>query len=139
MKENSRLYYSTYVDYFYDHDFMDELGAAQDMTFAEANDVRISFYKLMHSFPVIGAFSNIAVYNIILLYLILFSIKNKIRGFFWITFPAILDDLVVVAGPAIYDNIRYALPVVYVIPIITAYFIYLCTNEDRNVVIDTEK
>lgn len=139
MKENSRLYYSTYVDYFYDHDFMDELGAAQDMTFAEANDVRISFYKLMHSFPVIGAFSNIAVYNIILLYLILFSIKNKIRGFFWITFPAILDDLVVVAGPAIYDNIRYALPVVYAIPIITAYFIYLCTNEDRNVVIDTEK
>jgi len=121
---NSRFYYSTYVDYFYDHSFMDEMGAAQEMTFAKVNDARIALYELLHSLPVTGAFSNIAVYNIVILYLVLFCIKDKNRGFLWIMVPIGLCDLIVLAGPAIYDNVRYALPVVYSVPITVAYYIY---------------
>ena len=124
-KENIRLYYSTYVDYFYDHAFQDELGAAKSMTFSRANDCRISAYKFVNKLPIIGLFSNIAVYNIIMIYLIVFSIYDKKREFLWITIPVILSDLVVVAGPAIYDNIRYALPVVYAMPLVVAYFLYV--------------
>ena len=124
-KENIRLYYSTYVDYFYDHAFQDELGAAKSMTFSRANDCRISAYKFVNKLPIIGLFSNIAVYNIIMIYLIIFSIYDKKREFLWITIPVILSDLVVVAGPAIYDNIRYALPVVYAMPLVLAYFLYV--------------
>ena len=124
-KENIRLYYSTYVDYFYDHAFQDELGAAQSMTFLRANDCRISAYKLVTALPVIGMFSNIAVYNIILIYLIVFAIHDKRKDFLWITVPVILSDLVVVAGPAIYDNIRYALPIVYAMPLVAAYFLHI--------------
>ena len=124
-KENIRLYYSTYVDYFYDHAFQDELGAAKSMTFSRANDCRISAYKFVNKLPIIGLFSNIAVYNIIMIYLIVFSIYDKKREFLWITIPVILSDLVVVAGPAIYDNIRYALPVVYAMPLVVAYFMYV--------------
>ena len=124
-KENIRLYYSTYVDYFYDHAFQDELGAAKSMTFSRANDCRISAYKFVNKLPIIGLFSNIAVYNIIMIYLIVFSIYDKKREFLWITIPVILSDLVVVAGPAIYDNIRYALPVVYAMPLVLAYFLYV--------------
>ncbi|MDE7266850.1 MAG: glycosyltransferase family 39 protein [Lachnospiraceae bacterium] len=122
-RENSRFYYSTYVDYFYDHDFMDEMGAAQEMTFSNANAARIELYKLLHSMPITGAFSNIAVYNIVIMYMILFAICDKKRGALWILIPIILSDLVVLAGPAIYDNIRYALPVVYSVPLALAYFI----------------
>lgn len=125
-KENIRLYYSTYVDYFYDHAFQDELGAAKSMTFSRANDCRISAYKFVNKLPIVGLFSNIAVYNIIMIYLIVFSIYDKKREFLWITIPVILSDLVVVAGPAIYDNIRYALPVVYAMPLVVAYFLYVC-------------
>jgi hypothetical protein len=128
-KENSRFYYSTYVDYFYDHDFMDELGAAQNMTFDKANNVRIEFYKLLNSFPLTGMFSNLAVYNIILSYLIIFAIKDKKKGFLWITIPIVLSDLVIIAGPAIYDNIRYSLPVIYMMPLAVAYFIYIHNKE----------
>ena len=124
-KENIRLYYSTYVDYFYDHAFQDELGAAKSMTFSRANDCRISAYKFVNKLPIIGLFSNIAVYNIIMIYLIIFSIYDKKKEFLWITIPVILSDLVVVAGPAIYDNIRYALPVVYAMPLVVAYFLYV--------------
>lgn len=123
-KENIRLYYSTYVDYFYDHAFQDELGAAKSMTFSRANDCRISAYKFVNKLPIIGLFSNIAVYNIVMIYLMVFSIHDKIKKFLWITIPVILSDLVVVAGPAIYDNIRYALPVVYAMPLVVTHFLY---------------
>lgn len=132
-KENSRLYYSTYVDYFYDHDFMDEMGAAKSMTFVEANDTRISIYKLLHALPISGLFSNIAFYNIILMYMIVFAIHDKRKEFLWITVPVILSDLVVVAGPAIYDNIRYALPVVYAMPLVIAYFLYIYRNKEQEI------
>ena len=95
------------------------------MTFSRANDCRISAYKFVNKLPIIGLFSNIAVYNIIMIYLIVFSIYDKKREFLWITIPVILSDLVVVAGPAIYDNIRYALPVVYAMPLVVAYFMYV--------------
>ncbi len=124
-KENIRLYYSTYVDYFYDHAFQDELGATKSMTFSRANDCRISAYKFVNKLPIIGLFSNIAVYNIIMIYLIIFSIYDKKKEFLWITIPVILSDLVVIAGPAIYDNVRYALPVVYAMPLVVAYFLYV--------------
>lgn len=131
-KVNSRFYYSTYVDYFYDHDFMDEVGAAKEMTFPKANDARIELYKLLHSLPITGAFSNIAVYNIIFIYLIIFCIIDKKKSFLWMILPIGLSDLVVLAGPAIYDNIRYALPIVYTIPLAVAYFIYISHTEVKN-------
>jgi hypothetical protein len=128
-KENSRLYYSTYVDYFYDHDFMNELSSEQEMTFAKANDVRIEFYKLLNEFPITGMFSNLAVYNILLAYLIIFAIKDKKKGFLRMTVPVVLSDLVVLAGPAIYDNIRYSLPVIYMMPLVVAYYIHIYNKE----------
>ena len=128
---NSRFYYSTYVDYFYDHDFMDEMGAAQEMTFSDANNARIELYKLLHSLPITGAFSNIAVYNIIVVYLMIFCITDRKKDFLWILLPIVLSDLVVLAGPAIYDNIRYALPVVYAVPLALTYFIYISRADKR--------
>ncbi len=104
---------------------MDEVGAAKEMTFAKANKARIELYKLLHSLPITGAFSNIAVYNIIFIFLIVFCILDKKKGFLWIILPIGLSDLVVLAGPAIYDNVRYALPVVYTVPLALAYYIYV--------------
>lgn len=124
-KVNSRFYDSTYVDYFYDHAFMDEVGAAREMTFANANKARIELYKLLHSLPITGAFSNIAVYNIIFVFLIIFCFVDKKKDFLWIVLLIGLSDLVVLAGPAIYDNVRYALPVVYSVPLALAYYIYI--------------
>lgn len=131
MKENIRLYYSTYVDYFYDHAFMDEMGAAQEMTFPRANDTRISGYKFLQMMPITGVFSDLAVYNILLMYLIIFAIHEKRKGFLWITLPVILSDFIVVAGPAIYDNIRYALPVMYPMPLVVAFYLYICREKDK--------
>jgi hypothetical protein len=98
------------------------------MTFAKANDVRIEFYRLLNTLPLTGVFSNLAVYNIILAYLIIFAIKDSKREFLWITIPIVVSDLVILAGPAIYDNIRYALPVIYMMPLAVAYFLYVHDN-----------
>lgn len=75
--------------------------------------------------PITGVFSSLPVYNIILIYLMLFTLHDRRKGFLWITIPVISSDLIVVAGPAIYDNIRYALTIIYSMPLVVAYYLYV--------------
>lgn len=124
MKENIKLYDSTYVDYFWYPEYLDMKGAAKEMTFEAANSTRISIYKLLHALPISGIMSSQAVYNIILILLIAFAIKYKLLKFLWITIPVTVCNLTVLAGPVIYENVRYALPIIYLMPLVTAYFVY---------------
>ena len=62
---------------------------------------------------------------ILLLYLIVYAIHDKKKNYFGVVFPVIISNLVVIAGPCIYDNIRYALPIIYAMPVVTAYFMYI--------------
>ncbi|MDE6054287.1 MAG: hypothetical protein K2G55_11095, partial [Lachnospiraceae bacterium] len=64
-------------------------------------------------------------------YLMIFCITDRKKDFLWILLPIVLSDLVVLAGPAIYDNIRYALPVVYAVPLALTYFIYISRADKR--------
>lgn len=125
MQENIRLYPNTYVDYFWSHEFMDSVGAQKEMTFEKANQAALSWYRLLQVFPITGIMSCLGVYNLLLLYMIFFAIHDRLKNCWGILFPIIISDLVVVAGPCIYDNIRYALPVVYMIPVALSYFIYI--------------
>ena len=42
----------------------------------------------------------------------------------WIIIPEMVNVLIIIAGPVIFENIRYALPVVYTMPVVIAYFVY---------------
>ena len=130
MQENIRLYPNAYVDYFWDHDFMDKVGTQQVMTFDSVNETRLSYYKWLQVFPITGAMSCLGIYNTILLYLIIYAIHDKKKNYFGVIFPVIISDLVVIAGPCIYDNIRYALPVIYAMPVVIAYFMFIYKRND---------
>lgn len=125
MQENIRLYTDAYVDYFWDHDFMDKVGTQQIMTFEGLNETRQSYYKFLQVFPITGAMSCLGIYNTILLYLIIYAIHDKKKNYLGMILPVVISDLVVIAGPCIYDNIRYALPVIYSMPVVIAYFIFI--------------
>lgn len=131
MQENIRLYPNAYVDYFWDHDFLDKIGVQKDMTFEKMNQTRLSYYQWLQVFPITGVMSCLGVYNILLLYLIVYAIHDKKKNYFGVVFPVIISNLVVIAGPCIYDNIRYALPIIYAMPVVTAYFMYIYTERNN--------
>lgn len=129
MQENLRIYDSAYVPYFWNTEYLDQIGIEKDMVYKEANDCRVSSYKLLGVGPVTGALSNLAVYVMVFLYLIIFAIYKKMWKFIWIIIPQMVNILIIIAGPVIFENIRYALPVAYTMPMIMAYFVYVYRQE----------
>ena len=124
MQENLRIYDSAYVPYFWNTEYLDQIGIEKDMAYERANDCRVSWYKLLGVAPITGALSSLAVYVIVFLYLIAFAIYKKMWKFMWIIIPEMVNVLIIIAGPVIFENIRYALPVVYTMPVVIAYFVY---------------
>ncbi len=82
-----------------------------------------NFYILMFHTPIAGFFSLIAVYNLVLLYILMYAAYNRMHSMWIAAAPLIISDLVVVAGPLVHP--RYVLPVMYSIPIVVAVFLYV--------------
>lgn len=81
--------------------------------------------KSLFSLPVIGMFSHVAFYNLILFALIIFSYYHKMNRFLILCVPILLSDIVVVLAPVIQFSPRYAFPIIYSVPVMVAYFLYL--------------
>lgn len=70
--------------------------------------------------PGIGMLSNIGFYNIILLFIIIYAVKERCRQVLVLTMPLILSNLIIVAAP--YVGPRYAFPVMYSMPCVIALY-----------------
>lgn len=126
--ENNMIFYETvppYGDYVLADELIGELGVSG----VEAlQNYRNTLYALQLSFfslPIIGMFSHPALYCILLIFLIVFAIYRKLWHLIVIMFPLVLSAVIVVLAPAIQLNARYAFPIIYAMPIIVAYYIYL--------------
>lgn len=71
--------------------------------------------------PVIGMFSNVGFYNILLLFLVLYAIREKCFKTLILTAPLLLTILIVIAAP--YVGPRYVFPVIYSMPGVIAFYI----------------
>lgn len=71
--------------------------------------------------PVIGMFSNVGFYNLLLLFLIIYALREKCFKTVIMAVPLLFTDLVVVAAP--YVGPRYVFPVIYSMPCIIAFYI----------------
>ena len=72
-------------------------------------------------FPAIGMFSNVGFYNLLLLFLVLYAIREKCFKTLILAAPLLLTDLIVIAAP--YVGPRYAFPVIYSMPCVIAFYI----------------
>lgn len=116
-----------------DEDWFGEAGEkVQD--FLELSDVEpiaslkpllLYFYTMCLYLPGLNVLSHIAFYMILLICLTLFVFYKK--RFLWLlaSLPLWLTAVIVVLAPGIQDNPRYAFPIMYAMPIILAYYIYL--------------
>lgn len=72
--------------------------------------------------PILGMTSNIAFYNILLIFLMIFALKHKIGKVILLMIPLLMGDLIIVAAP--YVSPRYMLPIMYSMPLVLALYIY---------------
>lgn len=77
--------------------------------------------------PVIRLFNSMAVYMVLMIMMLLIAIKDRRHRELLYFVPLILSVLVIIAGPVISGNQRYALPIVYSMPVLIG--VYYGTRE----------
>lgn len=78
--------------------------------------------------PGIGMLSNVGFYNLLLLFVILYAIKERYTQVLMMTVPLMLSVLIVVAAP--YVGPRYDFPIMYSMPCIIA--LYMTQKREKN-------
>lgn len=127
--ENKTVYVGLGFGYHYKEDVVQRTGISQPETLATERNVLEQWFNLMYSSPVIGMVSHTAPYTIIAFFLCLMAVVRKKYAFLMAAMPVLMTALGLVLAPAITANPRYAFPIVYAIPALTAYFIWLCRKK----------
>lgn len=123
--ENTLIYSSTILSRDSCLQLREELNIYEVDTIQSVERITNIINNSLFSLPVIGMFSHIAFYNLILFALIIFSYSHKMNRFLILCVPILLSDIVVVLAPVIQFSPRYAFPIIYSVPVMVAYFLYL--------------
>ena len=90
------------------------------------------YYTCLHCLPALGLLSNIGFMVLLLLALLAFSRAEKLRGFRLVALPSLITLVMCLFSPVIYLQSRYAFPLVYAMPIVTAAYWILRKNSIHN-------
>ncbi len=124
---NDALFSGTY--YVGQHLIREPLGVedVEDLEEVQANLGR--FYKLSFRLPGLNLLCSLALYATILLWLWAFAYHRRLYRWMLPALPVLLSLAVVIAAPVIQGHPRYAFPVIYTVPILLAYYMYLARPE----------
>lgn len=87
------------------------------------------FDYLMFFMPVIGLLSNLGFYNLVLFFILVFSVYKKYCIWLLASLPVWISNIIIIFAPCIKNHSRYGLPIIYSAPILIAFYIYL--NEEK--------
>lgn len=119
--------YTYFVDVVDDTEMGRELGeylnlhGVESGVFQGLTTVQELYVGSMLMVPVIGMFSNVGFYNLILIFVLLYAIRERCFKTLVLAVPLLFTDLIVVAAP--YVGPRYVFPVIYSIPCLIAFYI----------------
>ena len=85
-------------------------------------NVTVKLYSLLTTAPVIGMFSNVAFYVILMFVLLHFIRLEKNKRAFFVMLPAVISFLFVLLAPQIQGQPRYAFPIIYTMPLMIAFY-----------------
>ncbi len=123
--ENDRIYYQTYYEHY--KTIYPELEGFQEVVIEddEIQTTDAGFQKLLFSVPVIGLLCSLGFYNLVLIAVFIFAIYKKTFQWILLSIPLILSNAIIVLAPVIQGHPRYAFPIIYSMPIVIAYYLYL--------------
>lgn len=123
--ENDSIYDTTENGDEITKQFAKELGIHELPTIQKLDRWRTGFNKMLFTLPIFGLLSNIAFYNLILIYLCYASINKRVTEMIIILMPLLISDVIIFLAPVIIGHPRYAFPIVYSIPLVFTTFLYL--------------
>ncbi|SCW66787.1 hypothetical protein SAMN02910456_02486 [Ruminococcaceae bacterium YRB3002] len=91
----------------------------------DAKDVVIQICCALLATPIVSAFWNIAIDTIILVVIFMLSIIKRRPEKLYYLAPMLSTLLITIAGPVIYGHPRYMFPVVFAIPFVIVYELYI--------------
>lgn len=109
-------------------EFMEFIGLDMPEWVVRVSIAAVSFYGMLTRMPIIGVFSNVAFY-IMLMFVVMLFIRRDISRKEWFSLlPALLALAFVIMAPQIIEQPRYAFPIIYVMPTIVAYYVACINN-----------
>ena len=72
---------------------------------------------LSHKLPVLNLINNMAVYIMLLLVFVIFTLHKKNYSHLFSYLPLLISLLIIIAAPCIRGHVRYAYPIIYTFPI----------------------
>ena len=85
--------------------------------------IMVSYYALLSRLPVIGLLNNVAFYVMMLWTVTAFALKDKSKRVLMVLLPLWISFFIIIAAPQIQNQPRYAFPIIYSMPVVTAYYI----------------
>lgn len=95
-------------------------------------DKMYAFYQMCFEMPGLNLLSHPAFYNILLLWLCIFSIRKKLYSVLLTAMPLLLSLMIIILAPVIQGSPRYAFPIIYAFPYILSYYLYRDARNDTN-------
>lgn len=95
-------------------------------------DRMYAFYQMCFEVPGLNLLSHPAFYNILLLWLCVFSIKKRLYSVLLIAMPLLLSLIIIILAPVIQGHPRYAFPIIFTLPFILSYYIYCDSKNSIN-------
>ena len=87
--------------------------------------------------PIWGMTSNIAFYNLLLIFLLVFSVRRKLYRTLLTMMPLLLSVLIVISAPLVTP--RYLLPAMYPMPAVLAFYLYELKEKQENASYERQK
>lgn len=96
MNQNYKLFYPKQIKYLYletykeKTEFMNEVGAEEIEQIEKSENNLRSFYNIMFDMPLVGAFSIIALYNLVLIYGVVYAVYRRLYPVLFFSVPLII-------------------------------------------------
>lgn len=87
--------------------------------------IAVSWYTLLTRLPVVGMLNNVAFYVILMFCLLLFMVHDRMEKKIFVMLPLLMSFLFVILAPQIQNQPRYAFPIIYTIPAVTGFYIWV--------------
>ncbi len=108
----------------------EQVGLAEVTTFTTHKEILLRWFTLVHNLPIIGMLSHTAPYTITLFFLVLLAFCKELYRFLLPATPILLSVVVVILAPVIWGHPRYAFPIIYTVPLLIAYYMFLNTSDN---------
>ena len=108
-----------------------DFGFTEPEIFKEDRKALREWYYLLCSLPVTGLLSHPAVYTFLLLFLLMYAFANRTYRLLLPCVPAVMTLFVIILAPGFQTQARYAFPIIYSVPLLIAYCIYLRREKDE--------